>query len=93
MPEAPYRLGLGYGALVYRFRLFIVAAWLLLLAAAAPLASRAGGVLTSSNPAPAGSQAARVDALLTGALGRPAAQVFVVFQSAGTPVADTAYQR
>src|SRR5215472_9399855 len=93
VPEAPYRLGLRYGALVHRLRFPIAATWLLLLAAAAPLASRAGGVLTSSNPAPAGSQSARAGALLTGTLGQPPAQVFAVFRSAGTPVAAAPYRR
>jgi RND superfamily putative drug exporter len=89
---ARYRLGLRYGALVHRLRFVIVGIWLLVLAVAAPLAARAGGVLTSTNPAPAGSESARAQALLTGTLGVPPAQVFVVFQSAGTPVSDASYQ-
>jgi uncharacterized membrane protein YdfJ with MMPL/SSD domain len=86
--HAAFRLGLAYGALIHRLRFVVPAAWLVVLAVALPFAGRTSGVLTSSNPAPAGSESARAEAVLTGALGQPRAQAFVVLPSA--PDADLA---
>jgi hypothetical protein len=42
-----YRVGLAYGRLVYRFRWFVLAFWLIVLAASVPFASKLPAILSS----------------------------------------------
>jgi hypothetical protein len=42
-----YRVGLAYGRLVYRFRWFVLAFWLIVLVASVPFASKLPAILSS----------------------------------------------
>jgi uncharacterized membrane protein YdfJ with MMPL/SSD domain len=88
-----YRLGVAYGHLVYRFRLFIVAFWLVAFLASLPFAAMLPDVLKGVGDSYSGSESAQASNLIQSKLNPPPAQLLVVFQSASTPVTATAYQQ
>jgi uncharacterized membrane protein YdfJ with MMPL/SSD domain len=88
-----YRLGLAYGRQVYRFRWFVIAFWIIVVAASIPFAGQIGSVLQGGGYSFKDSESIRVDTLLTDKLHQPLAQALVVFQSTNTPVSDPAYQQ
>jgi RND superfamily putative drug exporter len=91
--HALYRLGLAYGQRVYRLRWFIIALWILALFASASFAAKLPSVLTSGGYTISGSDSVKVADIAQQQLHQPVAQVFVVFQSPDTPVADPTFQR
>jgi RND superfamily putative drug exporter len=88
-----YRVGLAYGRLVYRFRWFIIAFWVVALVISAPFAATVANVLTGSGGSNINSESAQASNLLKSKLHEPATQLLVVFQSSTTPVTDAAYQQ
>jgi putative drug exporter of the RND superfamily len=88
-----YRVGLAYGHLVYRFRWFVVAFWLIALVASVPFAATVSDVLKGSGDSYSGSESAQVNSLIQSKLHPPAVQLLVIFQSPATPVTDPAYQQ
>ncbi|HEY7358109.1 MAG TPA: hypothetical protein VH590_16630, partial [Ktedonobacterales bacterium] len=91
--EGVYRLGLVYGRLVYRFRWFIIAFWLIALAVSVPFAATVADVLNGGGGSSGTSESTQASNLLKSRLHEPATQLLVVFQSATTPVTDPAYQQ
>ncbi len=91
--HATYRLGLAYGRLVYRFRWFIIALWVVALVISVPFAATVSNVLTGSGGSNINSESAQASNLLKSRLHEPATQLLVVFQSSTVPVTDAAYQR
>jgi uncharacterized membrane protein YdfJ with MMPL/SSD domain len=88
-----YRLGLAYGRQVYRFRWFIIALWIIIVAVSIPFASQISSVLQGGGYSFQNSESIRVDNLLTSKLHQPLTQALVIFQSTNTPVNDPAYQQ
>ena len=88
-----YRLGLGYGRQVYRFRWFIIAFWAIVVIASVPFAAQIGSVLTGGGYYYNNSESAHADNLISEKLKQPPSQLLVVFQSTHTPVNDASYQK
>ena len=59
-----YRVGLAYGRLVYRFRWFVLAFWLIVLAASVPFASKLPAILSSGGYSFSNSESVHVANLL-----------------------------
>ncbi|MFI5271476.1 MAG: MMPL family transporter [Ktedonobacterales bacterium] len=87
-----YRIGLGYGRLVYRLRWVILALWVAGLMVALPFASQVSSVLQGGGYSYDGSESARVDTVLKQTLHQNGTAAVVVFQSRDLPVSDQAYQ-
>ncbi|MBF6590292.1 MAG: MMPL family transporter [Ktedonobacterales bacterium] len=87
-----YRVGLGYGRLIYRVRWLIIAVWLVGLAVSVPFASKIGTVLTGGGFDFNQSESSRAANILAETLHQPPAQLLVVFRSTSVPVTDPAYQ-
>jgi RND superfamily putative drug exporter len=87
-----YRLGLGYGRLIYRVRWVVLALWVIGLAASVPFASSLGSVLSGGGYNFSNSDSVKAANLAEQVVHQPASQVLVVFQSADAPVGDPAYQ-
>src|SRR5579863_7728300 len=98
-PERPlethklYRLGLAYGRHVYRFRWFVIAFWVIMLACCIPFTRKIGDALNGGGYSYNASESAQVDNIIAAKLPHPAAQLLVVFRSDHTPVSDPAYQQ
>ena len=92
-PSRARRFGLWYGRQVYQKRWLILLAWIVLLAAAMPLANLVQSVLKEDTGLVPGSESAQVNNILSQNLHYPLSQIIVVFSSASTPVTDPAYQR
>jgi RND superfamily putative drug exporter len=88
-----YRLGLAYGQLVYRFRWFVIAFWVIAFVVSVPFALNVANVLSGSGGSSDTSESAQVSNLLKSKLHEPPAQLLVIFQSATTPITDPAYQQ
>ena len=88
----PYRVGLAYGRGIYRVRWIVIALWVAAVIASAPFASKLSGALTGGGYTFGNSESVRVQTIAVQQLRFPPAQLVVVFQSAGVPVADPAYQ-
>ena len=88
-----YRVGLAYGRLVYRFRWFVLAFWLIVLAASVPFASKLPAILSSGGYSFSNSESVHVANLLIDRFHQPPSQVIVAFQSPGTSVNDPRYQQ
>jgi len=88
-----YRVGLAYGRLVYRFRWFVLAFWLIVLAASVPFASKLPAILSSGGYSFSNSESVHVANLLIDKFHQPPSQVIVAFQSPGTSVNDPHYQQ
>lgn len=88
-----YRLGIGYGRQVYRFRWLIIAIWTAIVLASIPFAAQIGSVLSSGGYSYNNSESAHADALISAKLPQPGTQLLVVFQAARAPVSDPAYQQ
>ena len=87
-----YRFGLAYGRLVHRLRWFILAIWVIALAASVPFAAQLTSVLTGGGYNLNQSESVAVGNLIQQKFNLPQSSVLVVFQSADTPVSDPAYQ-
>ena len=88
-----FRFGLAYGRFVHRFRWFLLAFWLLALAASVPFATRLPSLLSSGGFSVSGSESALVSDSLIKQLHVPPSSLTVVFQSLTTNVSDPAYQQ
>jgi RND superfamily putative drug exporter len=88
-----YRVGMAYGRVVYRFRWFVLAFWLIALAASLPFASKLPGILSGGGYSFSGSESVHVANLLTSKLHQSPSQLIVVFQSPATSVSDPGYQK
>ena len=88
-----YRLGLAYGRQVYRFRWFIIAFWIAVVAASTPFAAQIGSVLKGGGYYYNNSESAHADNLINARLRQPSTQLLVIFQSTNTAVHDASYQR
>jgi RND superfamily putative drug exporter len=88
-----YRLGLNYGRQVYRFRWFILAFWIIIVAVSIPFTGKIGSVLHGGGYSSRESDSQKVSDILTNQLHQPQAELLVVFQSERTLVSDPAYQR
>ncbi|HLL78075.1 MAG TPA: MMPL family transporter [Ktedonobacteraceae bacterium] len=88
-----YRLGLAYGRLVYRFRWFILAFWIVALATSIPFMIQVGDVLHSGGYSYTSSESSKVDSIITNTLKPAPTQYLVVFQSASSSVSDSAYRQ
>ncbi|HEX8997199.1 MAG TPA: MMPL family transporter [Ktedonobacterales bacterium] len=86
-----YRLGVGYGRLIYRLRWIVLAVWVIGLAVAAPFAAQVSSVLTGSGYSFSGSESVKAGDILSHKLHQPAATVMVVFQSTSAYVDDAPY--
>ena len=91
--NALYRLGLNYGRLVYRFRWYIIALWVVIVLVSVPFAAQIGSVLKGGGYSSKDSESARASTLIKEKLPRPATQLLVIFQSATTAVSDPLYQK
>ena len=87
-----YRFGLAYGRLVHKLRWFILAIWVIALAASVPFAAQLTSVLTGGGYNLNQSESVAVGNLIQQKFNLPQSSVLVVFQSADTPVSDPAYQ-
>jgi len=87
-----YRFGLAYGRLVHKLRWFILAIWVIALAASVPFAAQLGSVLTGGGYNLNQSESVAAGDLIQQKFNLPQSSVLVVFQSADTPVSDPAYQ-
>ncbi|HXL37753.1 MAG TPA: MMPL family transporter, partial [Ktedonobacteraceae bacterium] len=87
-----YRLGLAYGRQVYRFRWFIIALWIIIVAVSIPFASQISSALQGGGYSFKDSESIRVDNLLTSKFHQPLTQALVIFQSTNSPVSNPAYQ-
>ena len=88
-----YRIGLAYGRLVYRFRWFVIAFWMVAVIVSIPFASKITSVLQGGGYSYKAGESTHVDTILTGKLHQSPSQVIVLFQSAATPVNDPSYQK
>ena len=88
-----YRLGVSYGRAVYRFRWPVIAAWVVLLLASIPLASKLPSVLSGGGYSFENSDSIKAANILVDKLHYPQEQVFLVFHSADTPATDPVYQQ
>lgn len=88
-----YRLGLNYGRQVYRFRWYIITFWTIVVLASIPFAAQIGNVLASGGYSYNKSESARAETLIQTKLPPTPTQLLVVFQSSGTPVSNSAYQK
>lgn len=88
-----YRVGLGYGRQVYRFRWFIIAFWIVVVAVSIPFAAQIGSVLKGGGYYYNNSESAHADNLISEKLKQPSTQLLVVFQSTNTAVNDAGYQQ
>ncbi len=88
-----YRLGLAYGRLVYRFRWFIIAFWIVVVIVSIPFAANIGSVLTGGGFSYSNSESTRAGNLINSKLHQPLSQLLVVFQSTHTAVNDPGYQK
>ncbi len=91
-PHGLYRLGVGYGRLIYKLRWLVLALWVGGLIFAAPFAAQVSSVLTGSGYSFSGSEAAKVSTTLSNKLKQPATTIVVVFQSNSAYVNDADYQ-
>src|SRR5579885_2188456 len=73
--HATYRLGLAYGRLVYRFRWFIIALWVVALVISVPFAATVSNVLTGSGGSNINSESAQASNILKSRLHEPATQL------------------
>jgi uncharacterized membrane protein YdfJ with MMPL/SSD domain len=87
-----YRFGLAYGRLVHKLRWFILAIWVIALAASVPFAAQLTSVLTGGGYNLNQSESVAVGNLIQQKFNLPQSSVLVVFQSADTPVSNPAYQ-
>src|SRR5690242_1515473 len=87
-PRGLYRVGFAYGRVIYRLRWLVIVLWVVGVAASVPFAARVSSVLTGGGFSFNGSDSVRAGNLVASVLHQPQSQVIVVFQSAGTPVAD-----
>jgi RND superfamily putative drug exporter len=87
-----YRFGLAYGRLVYRLRWFILAFWVVALAASVPFAASISSVLTGGGYNLNQSESVAAGDLIQQKFNLPQSSVLVVFRSDTTPVSDPAYQ-
>ncbi|HEY8324648.1 MAG TPA: MMPL family transporter, partial [Ktedonobacterales bacterium] len=90
-PHGLYRVGVGYGRLIYKLRWIVLALWLVGLAVAVPFAAKAPSELTGNGYSFGGSESAKVDTILSDTLHQPKASLVVVFQSADAHVQDVSY--
>ena len=88
-----YRLGLGYGRQVYRFRWFIIAFWAVVVIASIPFAAQIGSVLKGGGYYYDNSESAHADNLINARLRQPSTQLLVIFQSTNRAVNDSSYQK
>src|SRR5260221_5294515 len=88
-----YRLGLGYGRQVYRFRWFIIAFWAVVVIASVPFAAQIGSVLKGGGYYYDNSETAHADNLINAKLRQPSTQLLVIFQSTNRAVNDASYQK
>ena len=88
-----YRLGLGYGRQVYRFRWFIIAFWAVVVIASVPFAAQIGSVLKGGGYYYDNSESAHADNLINARLRQPSTQLLVIFQSTNRAVNDASYQK
>ncbi len=88
-----YRLGLGYGRQVYRFRWFIIAFWAVVVIASVPFAAQIGSVLKGGGYYYDNSESAHADNLINAKLRQPSTQLLVIFQSTNRAVNDASYQK
>ena len=88
-----YRLGLGYGRQVYRFRWFIIAFWAVVVIASVPFAAQIGSVLKGGGYYYDNSESAHADNLINAKLRQPSTQLLVIFQSTNRAVNDSSYQK
>ncbi|HEY7974278.1 MAG TPA: MMPL family transporter, partial [Ktedonobacterales bacterium] len=91
-PHGLYRLGVGYGRLIYKLRWVVLALWVVGLLAAAPFAAQVASVLTGNGYSFNGSESVKVNSVLADKLHQPKTTLLVVFQSADAQVGDAAYQ-
>src|SRR6185437_231316 len=91
-PHGLYRLGVGYGRLIYKLRWVVLALWVVGLLAAAPFAAQVSSVLTGSGYSFSGSESVKVNSVLAAKLHQPKTTLMVVFQSADAHVGDVSYQ-
>jgi putative drug exporter of the RND superfamily len=88
-----YRVGLGYGRQVYRFRWFIIAFWAVIVIASVPFAAQIGSVLKGGGDYYDNSESAHADNLINAKLRQPSTQLLVIFQSTNRAVNDASYQK
>src|SRR5260221_1709393 len=88
-----YRLGLGYGRQVYRFRWFIIAFWAVVVIASIRFAAQIGSVLKGGGYYYDNSESAHADNLINARLRQPSTQLLVIFQSTNRAVNDASYQK
>ncbi|HZC04197.1 MAG TPA: MMPL family transporter [Ktedonobacterales bacterium] len=90
-PHGLYRVGVGYGRLIYKLRWLVLLVWIAGLVVAAPFAAKVSSVLTGSGYSFSGSESVKVNNVLTDKLHQPKATLIVVFQSASAHVEDVSY--
>jgi RND superfamily putative drug exporter len=88
-----YRLGLAYGRQVHRFRWFILAFWVVALAASIPFVTRVGSVLQSGGYSYSDSEAGHVSSIISSKLHPAPTQLLVVFRSDHTSVNALDYRQ
>ncbi|HET9110405.1 MAG TPA: MMPL family transporter [Ktedonobacterales bacterium] len=91
-PHGLYRLGVGYGRLIYKLRWLVLLVWIAGLIASAPFALKVSSVLTGGGYSFGGSESVKVDNILSDKLHQPKTTMIVVFQSADAHVEDASYQ-
>lgn len=88
-----YRLGLGYGRQVHRFRWFIIALWVVVVLVSVPFAAQIGSVLKGGGYAYKNSESTRASNIIKEKLPQPATQLLIIFQSTNMVVSDPLYQK
>ena len=91
-PHGLYRIGVGYGRVIYKLRWLVLALWLVGLAVAVPFAAKAPSVLTGNGYSTGGSESAKANTIIASTLHQPKTTLVVVFQSADAHVQDVSYQ-
>ena len=87
-----HTFGMRYGRLLFRYRWFVLVAWLLAFAISIPFANSVTTLLHNSGYAIQGSDSDHANTVLTDALHRPVSQLLVLFQSDSLPASTSQYQ-
>ncbi|GHO42565.1 MMPL family transporter [Ktedonospora formicarum] len=88
-----YRIGVAYGYFIYRFRWFIIALWVAILAVSAFFALQTTQHLSGGGFKLEGSESVQVSDIMTDKFDQPLSQLTVVFQSTSVKVSEPEYQR
>ncbi len=91
--QTMHTFGMKYGHLLFRYRWFILVAWLLAFAMSVPFANSVTTILHNSGYAIHGSDSDHANTVLTDTLHHPVSQLLVLFQSDSLSASTAQYQR